>query len=193
MKVSLNRLIKLRNKLEALAQAEISIPTFSVRMSRTTEGVESEFKNAEAEALHAMTHFVRLNHFASELRVVIAKASHACGATEFVGRIAYLNYMIQRFTKLKANTSLYSRAVSLQAAIEDYQYKIDIADKEDRPAAPAAYSIAIDAISDFIDDHIAAYKKELDAVEEKRNALNHEHLVLLEKDMVDFLKEIDLI
>lgn len=194
MKISLNKANKLRNQLEGL---NFEIPhTVNMRVDLDSEAFRTAFNEEFQVACDAISKVCKKIAMEFELRTLIQKANADNNINELIGKIAKTERLI------KSMSEIYNLQVQVQKypSLDEAWATIDAKKKhqEKNPeAAPISGRTLValwdKSIPEKTKETLATLKLESQELQEKRNELNHKVVIELPKEMVEFLREHNLI
>lgn len=194
MHISLNKANKIRNALE-----QLSFPvsySVSLRTDMKEEEVQKLLNDASLKAGNILVKRTQRVHFLFLLRDLISKANYENNISTLITKIAKTNEDIRQTIQERTEVQRYFRLPDLDDFLADARYYLQI--KENNPGEakpPKKIEVSFLKEEDLvdIDKDISKLKKLLSDLQEERNTLNHKVTIELPKEMVEFLRENDLV
>lgn len=199
MKVTLNKALKLRNKLStALSGCQIGVKTTLVRAS-TAHIVDSEVKQASEEIISELDSYVEDSGALYKLRGIIHSSNVSSGADVIINDMAKLQSVISSVSGRNDMDQQYisrrhvETAQTAEEVKDDIAYGISLASAEDKPFRVVSKLVKLPAVEDYVEKFCKNANLELSQMEEDRNKINHNTIVEIPEDIVKALKSRDVI
>lgn len=193
MQVSLNKAVKLRNKLETALSA------FSLTRKHTTRyGVESyvreDASDAANEAKSSLNQYIEDQENLFKLRSLIQSLNVSSGVNDLISRMAMHQRVVSFVSKSQPNDEYdYHRVLSLDEVIDDMNYKIDLAGSKDEPFKVEQVTFKLDGVDEYCEELLKLHRAKCAELEEERNKINHNTTLEIPESIVETLRRRDII
>lgn len=185
MKVTLNKLIKIRNRLQAiLAHPEVTYT------ARTDEDLSEVHKKKSEEFAKEFSSFIEGRFIMMQIRDIISGANHENKIDHIISEIAMTEDVLRTIKEV------YSTGQKIEDVVSTVKHNDLMVEKGHAPASPQRVRILVIDREDqegWYAKGKKALQNRVEDLKEERNALNHKTLVELPTDVVEYLKGIDLI
>jgi vacuolar-type H+-ATPase subunit I/STV1 len=188
MKVTLNKAIKFRNKLDSLIVpinfcAEITIDE-DLKKIEASYDLACKEKNDEYSLLNQI---IEANY---KLRSIISQANKEAGIDHVLNKISLMERKISVF---KNNESQYYPSVSRERWMNDYFYELKSSVSEEKAFKHKYVEATIEEAVKKRDEDLSALRKSIDSLTEERQRLNYSTLVEIPKDVIEALNRANII
>lgn len=187
MKVSINKAIKLRNKLATLLGG-VSISATVAVVPTDAQDVREAVKAGAVVFVAAMNKYEQGLTALITLRGLIAGANHSTGADGAMREIIKCELQLKFYEGLQRNMAGGS---SDDDVIREIAYRIQVAEKSKEDVfRPQKYNVSVadQSLRDSVREEIGNIKLKIEGLTETRNEINHKSIIELPEDVVSFLR-----
>lgn len=193
MQVSLNKAVKLRNKLET------ALSVFSLTRKHTTR-YESESQvregadEATSEAKSSLDKYIEDQVNLFKFRALIQSLNVSSGVNNLISRMAMHQRVVSFVSKSQPNDEYdYHRVLSLDEVVDDMNYKIDLAESKDEPFKVEQVTFKLDGVNEYCEELLKSHRAKCAELEEQRNKINHNTKLEIPESIVQTLRRRDII
>ena len=190
MKVTLNRAVKLRNKLETSLQSDKVVLVCSIRMI-DEESVRSEYEKSKSDSIGNVDYIESHQSALFSLRDLIQNKNVSCGVNKLINKISFSQKMINHFSN--QNSYRYNQSFTLVNSLDDMSYKKRLADSKSEPFAVVEVALVIPEVEEYMAERVRHHRSMVSNLEEERNKINHTTHLEIPDDIVEVLRSRDII
>lgn len=193
MQVTLNKAVKLRNKLET------ALSGFTLNRKHTTRyedesSVREESNDATGDSKTSLKQFIEDQENLFKMRSLIQSLNVSSGVNDLISKMAMHQRVVSFLSKSQPNDEYdYHRVLSLDEIVDDMNYKIELAGSKDEPFKVEQVTFKLDGVDEYCEELLKFHRAKCADLEEERNKINHNTTLEIPESIVETLRRRDII